>query len=494
MTRIRRFLTGLWPTRLMGQTVLLILIALFSAQIISALIIRSEAQDFYRGAESRFIAVRIAPIAVLMNDMPADQQDRIAGALSNRRLHVWMSDTPVVDRDDDDRDDERENGHDDDDHDDDHGRKSLASLITSELGDDIKGPVHVFRLRKDDDDHHEHGMPAHMRAAMQNSGMPGGPDAFRHDATVVSIGIAPGRWMNAALQSRPPQRLIRPDAWITFFITAVVISIMVIIALLRITRPLDALSGAARKLGRGEEVAPVPEEGPADVRDAIRTFNEMQHRLRTFVNERTKMLASISHDLRTPITSLRLRAEMLDERDTAESMIATLNDMQAMIEATLAFAREEQSGEPTRPTDLGGLLDAIADDLVTLGHQVEVDAGESVTCPCRALALRRALSNLIENAAIYGHQARVGLRMQNGAPEITIEDDGPGIPAGEMERIFEPFVRLDPSRNAETGGTGLGMSIARDIIRRHGGDIALANREGGGLRVTVCLPAAGNEN
>lgn len=490
MTGIRRFVTGLWPTRLMGQTVLLILIALFSAQIISALIIRSEAQDFYRGAESRFIAVRIAPIAVLMHDMPSDQQDRIAGALSNRRLHVWMSDTPVVARDDGDRDDAHEKNHDDDG----HGSKSLASRITSELGNDIKGPVHVFRMRKDDDDHHAHGMPAHMRAALQKSGMPAGPDNFRHDATVVSIGIAPDRWVNAALQSRPPQRLIRPDAWITFIVTAVVISIMVIIALLRITRPLDSLSGAARKLGRGEEASPVPEEGPADVRDAIRTFNEMQHRLRTFVNERTKMLASISHDLRTPITSLRLRAEMLDDRDTAESMITTLNDMQAMIEATLAFAREEQSDEPTRPTDLGGMLDAIADDLVTLGHQVDVDTCGSVTYPCRALALRRALSNLIENAATYGHQARVTLRMKNAAPEITIEDLGPGIPVSEMERIFEPFVRLDPSRNAESGGTGLGMSIARDIIRRHGGDIALANREGGGLCVTVSLPAAGNEN
>lgn len=477
MSGLRTFLRRLWPKRLMGQTILLVLIALFSAQIISALIIRSEARDFYRGAESRFIAVRIAPIALLLRDMPADQQDRITAALSNRRLHVWMSNAPVVDKNTgDDADGDSQTA------------ESLAARITGELGEPFNGPVHVFRHRRDDDD--AGAIPQNMRDAMQQNGVPGGAHAFHHDATVVSIGIAADRWMNAALQHRPPRRLIRPDSWFTFFVAALTISVIVVIALRRITRPLGALSDAARKLGRGEDIQPLAEAGPADVRETIRAFNEMQDRLGTFVTERTRMLAAVSHDLRTPITALRLRAEMLDDAETRERMIETLSDMQNMIEATLAFARGDAADEPTRPTDLAALLGAIADDLRDLGYAVEVTAPATLRYPCRTLALRRALTNLIDNAATYGERARVSLSTRDGAPQIIIEDDGPGIPDAELERIFEPFVRLDTSRSTETGGSGLGLSIARDIVHRHGGGIALENLKQGGLRVTVTLPVA----
>ncbi len=480
-------LARLWPKGLMGQTVLLVLIALFSAQVISALIVRSEARDFYRGAELRFLADRVAPFAALMKDTDPARRAKLADALTNRRFKVWLSESPAVTQP------ETGAGRRDDDDDDDHGRmRELARRIAEEIDERDAAQIRVYRHRhdeeKDDDNHHRQVMARLMPGALQQAGL---PDYARYTSTVVSVRLDGGQWMNAALNSRPPRSLIREDTWITFFVTAAVISLIVVVALGRITRPMRKLSEAAQRLGRGEDVKPLPEDGPADIRDTIRAFNEMQERLSRFVTERTKMLAAISHDLRTPITSLRLRAEMLDDAEAREKMIQTLADMQDMVEAALAFAREEAAAEPTRPADLAALIGAVADDVSDLGHTVEADAGATLSYPCRPLALRRALTNLVLNAATYGDRARVTLTVKDGAPEIAIEDDGPGIPADQMERIFEPFVRLEASRSQDTGGIGLGMSIARDIVRRHGGTVTLENMEKGGLRVTVRLPRAG---
>jgi len=479
MSTVRAFLSRLWPKRLMGQTVLLVLLALFSAQVISALIVRSEARSFYRGAEVRFLAERVAPYATLMQDTPAGRRAQLATALSNRRFSIWLSDNAAVspppsdaDRDDDDNR---------------WRSRDLAARIAAEMGNRRAEHIRVFHKGDEDGRNDHHAMARLMHNYMNDDKL---SEQVRHSDTVVSVALEDGgQWMNAALITRPARRLIRADAWITFVLAAAAISLIVVFALRRITRPLGALSEAASKLGRGEDVAPLNEEGPADVKDAIRAFNEMQDRLRKFVGERTKMLAAVSHDLRTPITALRLRAEMLDDTEAGERMIQTLTEMQDMIEATLAFAREESSDERTLPCNLGALLEAVTADLQTVGYEVELSVTRPVTYPCRALAIRRALSNLIENAAIYGKRVHVILMYVDRAPAIVIEDEGPGIPEDQMERMFEPFVRLEASRSAETGGSGLGMSIARDIVRRHGGSISLENRDEGGLRVTVSLPA-----
>lgn len=477
-------LARLWPKGLMGQTVLLVLIALFSAQIIAALIVRSEARDFYRGAELRFLAGRVAPFAALMKDTDPARREKLADALTNRRFKVWLSDDSAVIQPDPGAARQSNDG------DDDHGRmRELARRIAEEIDERNAAHIRVYRHRHDDDDndHHRNDLARLMPGALEQAGLPA---YARYTSTVVSIRLDGDQWVNAALNSRPPRNLIREDTWITFFVTAAVISIIVVIALSRITRPMRKLSEAVQRLGRGEDVRPLPEDGPADIRDTVRAFNEMQERLSRFVTERTKMLAAISHDLRTPITSLRLRAEMLDDAETREKMIQTLADMQDMVEAALAFAREEAATEPTRPTDLAALIDAVADDVSDLGHTVETAVGTPLVYPCRPLAMRRALTNLALNAATYGETARVTLTSDDGAPSIVIEDEGPGIPADQMERIFEPFVRLETSRSQNTGGIGLGMSIARDIVRRHGGDITLENMEKGGLRVSIDLPKA----
>jgi signal transduction histidine kinase len=216
----------------------------------------------------------------------------------------------------------------------------------------------------------------------------------------------------------------------------------------------------------------------------------MQERLRRFVGDRTRMLAAIGHDLRTPITSLKLRAELLDDEEARTKMLATLDEMQRMSEATLAFARDDAATEPTRVVDLAALLDSIADDLAEMGKPVTFIESPRLPYPCRPTALKRAVANLVENAIQYGERARVSLESRSVGPVIVVDDDGPGIPEERLDDVFKPFVRLEESRNRATGGAGLGLSIARSIVLSHGGDLVLANRKGGGLRAEIRLPAA----
>jgi signal transduction histidine kinase len=256
----------------------------------------------------------------------------------------------------------------------------------------------------------------------------------------------------------------------------------------RVARPMRRLAFAAEAFGRGEEIARLPEEGPTDIRRTAEAFNRMQERLRRFVADRTSMLAAIGHDLRTPITSLRLRAEFVTDEEMREKILATLDEMQAMTEATLAFAREEATGEPTRVIDLSALAESVCNDLADIGWNVTFADSGKIPYRCRPAALRRAMRNLIENAVRYGGEARVSLALADEWFEIAVDDSGPGIPDEEFERVFAPFFRLEGSRSRTTGGVGLGLSIARTIVRGHGGDIVLANLRGGGLRAMIRLP------
>ena len=200
------------------------------------------------------------------------------------------------------------------------------------------------------------------------------------------------------------------------------------------------------------------------------------------------MLAAISHDLRTPLTTLRLRAELLDDSEAKTKLLDTIEEMNAMIEATLAFAREEAAQEDTRTVDLTALVQSVCDDLQDLGNNVTLTAADRLTYSCRPIGLKRAIRNVIENAIRYGGGSRVDIARADDTYTIIVDDDGPGIPEADLERVFEPFMRLDASRNKDSGGIGLGLSIVRSIVRSHGGDVSLQNRTTGGLRVTISLP------
>ncbi|HEY3149425.1 MAG TPA: ATP-binding protein, partial [Dongiaceae bacterium] len=246
------------------------------------------------------------------------------------------------------------------------------------------------------------------------------------------------------------------------------------------------LATAAEELGRGARPGDVPEAGLTEVRRAARAFNRMQRRIRRMIEDRTQMIAAISHDLRTPITRLRLRAEFVEDSEEQQKMLADLDQMEAIIRSTLAFAREDSDTEPTEPVDLVALLREVVED----HPEARLNADSSAACILRArpVALRRCFNNLVGNAIRYGNDAEIAVRELSNAVEVTIDDTGPGVPENRMKDVFRPFVRLEESRNRDSGGAGLGLAIARSVVLAHGGAITLANRKEGGLRATVRLP------
>ncbi|MBI2380230.1 MAG: HAMP domain-containing protein [Gammaproteobacteria bacterium] len=255
-----------------------------------------------------------------------------------------------------------------------------------------------------------------------------------------------------------------------------------------VTRPLAGLARAARSLGENIEREPLAETGPAEVREASAAFNTMQARLKAHVAERTRMLAAITHDLQTPLTRLRLRLEQVDEAGLKDKLLGDLAQVQALITEGLELARGFDAGDPVQAVDLDALLDSLVADAVELGQAVSLAGRLDQPVQARPLGLRRALSNLLDNALNYGESAEIDVETQGNAVCIAIRDHGPGIPEAELERVFQPFVRLEASRSRHTGGTGLGLTIARAIAEQAGGRLDLANHPEGGLLASLYWP------
>lgn len=296
-------------------------------------------------------------------------------------------------------------------------------------------------------------------------------------------------WLNAAYYKPVPPALWGAQSLLSMGITAIILSLIGVVVARQIARPLRRLAVSAEALGRGEAIQLSPPRAPEDIRQLYEAFDGMQLRLRRFVDDRTRMLAAIGHDLRTPLTTLRLRAEFVSDPELQSKILATVDEMQAMTEATLSFAKSEATVEETRKIDIAALLGSLCDDLAELGHDVAFQESERISYRCRPDNLKRALRNLIENALRYAGKASVKVNKLPNAIEIMIDDDGPGIPADQFEQVFTPFYRIETSRNRETGGVGLGLSIARAIARHHGGDIVLSPNNPG-LRAVVLLPVA----
>ncbi len=305
----------------------------------------------------------------------------------------------------------------------------------------------------------------------------------------ISIPVNDGLWLSVETVKSAvlPQGL--PRLAEIFIAITVAIAIGSIVALRRLTDPLHALERAAIQFGRDLDAPPLVERGPGDIRRVAHAFNQMQLQLRRFVTDRTTMLAAISHDLRSPLQRLKFRADFMTDDEQREKMLRDLRDMESMIAATLDFARADADKEIAEWHDLVPMLSMIADELRECGYRANVtSAPETLPYLCRGRALRRAVENLAANAAAYGGEARLSIQRSETAIDITVDDDGPGLPPDEIEAVFTPFHRTESSRNRDTGGTGLGLSIARSIARSHGGDIFLTNRQGGGLTARFTLP------
>ncbi len=464
----------LWPRGMAGQLTLLALLALVGAQVLGFWIFAGERRTALEALRGDQVIGRVIAAADLMAAVPPDVRPRALAAIASPQLELTLDPVSALDPGEAD-----------------HRTGRLQRRLAVALGP-LARTVLVDRA--------EIGPPPRWRdedGPGVDPGRRGLGDRPRRGpvgiGTTIAIELPDGPWLN--VRTRLPPILLSPalPALVSLGLMALGVVLVVVLGVRRITSPLRELAVAADRVGRGERVPPIAAGGPIEVRRTTGAFNRMQDRLKRFVDDRTRMLAAISHDLRTPITTLRLRAELMEDQEERRKILGTLDEMQRMTEATLAFAREEASQEETRAVDLQALVESVAEDFFELGGDVAVQTGPRLPYPCRALALKRALRNLVENALAYGQRARLAVEAGQDGVLIHVDDGGPGIAEQDMERVFAPFVRLEDSRNPETGGIGLGLAIARSVARSHGGDIRLANRPEGGLRATLLLPAPATE-
>jgi signal transduction histidine kinase len=308
----------------------------------------------------------------------------------------------------------------------------------------------------------------------------------RSGRAVVAAALQDGQRLTFTI---PYDVLGNNNGLILFLISTVIVATLVSIWMARrIAAPIRAFADAAERLGLDLTAPPLAMQGPQELRTTIETVNRMQQRLQRFLEDRTQMLAAISHDLRAPLARLRLRAELVADGEQQRKMFDDLDSMNAMIESTLAFARDNARQEPRTLVDLGVLVGDVCEDAGDSGEKVAYAGQRGIDIPCRPTLIRRAVANLIDNAVKYGESARVKIVHEASRVVIIVDDDGPGIPADEQEKVFAPFYRREAARNPAKAGVGLGLSIARTVAREHGGDVTLRNRDGGGLSALIELP------
>jgi signal transduction histidine kinase len=311
---------------------------------------------------------------------------------------------------------------------------------------------------------------------------------------LVSLRLPTGEWLNERVMVPPYPPLWSETSMVVWLVMTLATAVLVLWAVHQFAAPMRRLVRAAEELGLDVNASPLPEDGSTETRAAAVAFNTMAARIRRFVHDRTFLLTAIGHDLRTPITRLKLRAEWMDDEEQQRKMLADLDELEGMVAATLAFGRADASAEAPAALDLAELLRTILEEAGDarphLAEQCVYEGPAHQVVRARPVAMKRALTNLVLNALNYGGGAKICLvPPKEGVLTVLIEDEGPGIPPADLERVFEPFQRLEDSRNRETGGTGLGLPIARNILRAHGGDVVLTNRAMGGVKAVVTLPA-----
>ena len=327
----------------------------------------------------------------------------------------------------------------------------------------------------------------------------GDPDALSAEdwqpgfyALMVGFPLDNGGWVVAVAPARPTAT--RPGSLALFLLGMSVVAVVVIALFVahRMVKPLRALAAAAERLRVDLDAPPLDEGGSQEVRRAVEAFNAMQDQLRRVIDDRSVMVAALSHDLRTIITRLRLRAEEIDDEVQREKAFRDLADMEVMLTEALDAARGEAKREERQKVDIASLVHSLVDDLADAGEEVSYAGPDRLATSCRPVALRRAMANLIQNGLRYAGSAEVSLAADDTEITLEVADRGPGIPKDRREAMLRPFMRGDPSRNRETGGTGLGLAVTRSILRAHGGDVAFDDREGGGLIVRAAWPRQGD--
>jgi signal transduction histidine kinase len=440
----------LWPGGLTGRVALLLALSLLVVQVISIPYYLSEqartATDLFEQSNGE----RVARISRMMDGLTNEQRREILPALNSPSLALellyHLPDTPLL-----------------------NSEADLARVTS--LSETLRRPLQLRQFSAEDD----------------AAGLLSGLFASR-ELIAIWVPLDDGAWLRFVTASALPSL-----GWIMHlsaqvFLVSLAVVAFAIWAARQMTRPIRTFAAAAERLGRDVQAPPIGESGSRELRRATRAFNTMQQRLQRYVEDRTQMLAAISHDLRTSLTRLQLRTTFIEDPEQRRKAEQDIQEMEAMLSATLTFARDDAADEPLTKVDIASMLHSLCDDLSDIGKPVRYRGPESLTCSCRSVSLQRALANLMTNAASYGSEAEVCLSRQDQAIQVVIVDRGPGIDDADKERVFEPFVRLDSARSRVTGGSGLGLPIARSVVHAHGGTLSLVDREGGGLEVVIELP------
>lgn len=446
-----------WLGSLTGQIILVALCALALVQLVSLQIYRLEREEALGLVNSRFTLQRLMAVTRLLHQSPPELQREVLRASRSETLLLSLSRQAPED-----------------------GERNpvFERIVRNRLGYPETLAIHI---NAETGSGHALPTPPERRPRHPHHH---GPDVRLHGGIELDKGV----WLHFTSLVDAENTGWSLRAMLSLGLLAALLTGLMIWLLQRITRPLKQLARRAEQLGRGDKAEPLPETGPSEIRDTLSAFNRMQERLDRFVTDRTRMLAAISHDLRTPLTSLQLRCEFLPEGEDKHKLQQGLKRMEQMLNATLRFARDDGQDEPMRDLDLSSLVQSLCDDLQDAGHSVSLEECEPILFRGRSQALRRALQNLLENGIKYGNRVEVRLLDEPDHIRILIRDFGPGIAEEQLEEVFKPFTRLDSARNLEDGSIGLGLAIARTLIHQHGGELHLSNHSQGGLLATVLLP------
>lgn len=476
----------LLPKSLFGRLVLVLLAGLTLAQLATVFINATERDRLAYRAGGMRLAQRIADIARLLDSVSPAERARIASVFNAPPLTVSLDRPALQAQDAPSETDVR--------------LTLFRGVLRYALGDDV--PLAVVRrgeppelARRWDRPFGSERPPGRERyrspmGGMMDHMMGSGWRGFEPGGGfyTVQVGLRDGTRVTFDSYLSPQDVSMPVRIALTLLVLLVTVVALALVAVRWLTGPLSALASAAEKLGKDIDRPPLPEAGPLEVVRAARAFNTMQQRLARFIADRTRILAAMSHDLKTPITRLRLRTEMLDDETLRAKITKDLDEMQSMVTQTLDYMRDSSRRERAQQVDIMALLESLQTDYQDTGYRVEIEGEVAQPYSARPLALRRCLTNLVDNAIRYGGRAVVRAEETPAGIVLRVIDEGPGIPEDQLEQAFEPFVRGEASRSRETGGTGLGLGIARNIARAHGGDLVLRNRPSGGLEAIVSLP------
>lgn len=436
-----------WPSlqtitgSLFARLSLVLLLGLGVAQWLSFHLQTGERTEAVYRARGQNLAARIAEVVRVLEASPAQERQNTFAALRGDDLHVQPLQAGEVAP---------------------HApRGQMRGMLDAYLGE-----------------HHE------VRSA--SNGMPQRDSPLRS----FDVQLHDGQWVRIAVNLNPAPPALSPTFILYLVLSLAIVAVAVLIAIRQVSQPLQQLADAADMLGHNLNAPPLAEHGSTETRRAAQAFNRMQARIKHLIDERSRALAAVSHDLRTPLTRLRLRSEWIEDEALRKQMAGDLDSMASMLDSTLDYLRSLQENEAIRRIDMNALLQTLAEDASVLGKTISITGQARSPYPGRYTALRRALQNLCDNAIKYGGNASIRVEDSPTMLSITVEDEGPGIPEAELAKVTQPYYRVDASRNTATGGSGLGLSIVHDIALLHGGSLRLSNRPTGGLSASLNLPRA----